>query len=140
MGYTIYWDYPKEKKTNEVVFPAEFVAELKDILKTASKHKIQLSSWEGEKVVDVKSLLCTDGSISFNGVSPESCETFVLQMAEPTGILFDCCKTRGYPYTAVCMWILDTAKKYGIIEHWSSDGGPEDEECLTLYKQLKGEE
>lgn len=131
MGWCIYWDYKKEKNQPSS-FPDEFVTKVKDII---TKSKVKLASWDGDtpiKMDDIVSKTC----IMFNGVYPESCETFRLCASDPSGLGSDCCKTRGYAYSIVCLAILDLAMKYGIIDDYSTDGGAEYEEVMKQYNTV----
>ena len=132
MGWTVYWDYSKEKNVSS--FPETFVDEVKQIINKAKK-KVQLGVWDGSGPATLDTI-CSNHGIIFNGINPESCETFCLKPCDPRGLGGDFCKTRGYPYSIVCIAVLEAAVKAGIIPEYSMDGGPEKEEVMQLYNTV----
>lgn len=131
MGWCIYWDYKKEKNQPSS-FPDKFVDEVKDII---TKSKIKLASWDGDETAGMDDIV-SKTYIMFNGVYPESCETFRLCPTDTGGLGSDCCKTRGYDYSVICLAILNLAMKYNIIDDYSTDGGAEYEEVMKLYNTV----
>lgn len=143
MGYTLYWNYHKPNPKDSVdlaslrtSFSPEFITKVKDAIKVAAKAKIKLGDWDGS---ELKEEPITDTVIRFNG-SPESCETFALYARCPA-TAWDCCKTRLYPYTIVCMEVLQLALEEGIIDNWSTDGDDKEikDEWRKLYKRDSNE-
>lgn len=133
MGYTLYWTYKKtdDKPTS---FTPELKAKLEDAIKVASSHGIALGCWDGTKA---QCDLVADSNVTFNGLTPESCETFNLYCTPPPGYR-DFCKTNRKAYTVVCMRILQLALEAGILEDWKTDG--DDEEIKEQYNNIyKGE-
>lgn len=132
MGYTIYWDYIQH---NHLTFPKEFQDSVKDIFNKAKANKIKLGNWEGNPLKNIEACI-TDKEIKFNGIYPDSCETFVFPIKDPRGISFSFCKTEGNIYSIVIMAILDKALEYKLISKWSSDITPEDTILKEQYKKL----
>lgn len=137
MGYSLYWDYNPSYKKNS--FTAGFLNKVAGVIKKANAKGIDLGSWDGEKAS--QDSFCKPDAIKFNGVYPKSCETFELAPSILGRELnFDFCKTRGYPYTIVCIAVLKLAEKTGIISSWKADKGPEHEEVMKLYAQVYGDD
>lgn len=139
MGYALYWHYHKPEpkgtvdlKSLRTAFSPEFISKVRDAIKVASQAGIELGDWEG---CPLKEEAVTDTVIKFNGLKPESCETFTITAVAPQGY-WDCCKTNYGKYTALCMEILQLAVEDGILENWSSDGGEGDVECREQWNKL----
>lgn len=132
MGYTIYWDYTQH---NHLTFPQEFQDDVKEILNKAKENKIKLGNWEGNPLKDLSTCI-TDKEIKFNGIYPDSCETFVFPIKDLRGMNFSFCKTEGNIYSIVIMAILDKALEYNLISKWSSDTMPEDTMLKEQYEKL----
>lgn len=126
MGYTHYWRRPKE--LDQETFKL-FVGDVKRILK-AVYGKIPLSGPTGD---GLKKPQLTSNSIAFNGVGPNSHESFVIdrvfqpqewQKPKEDGLYFDFCKTARKPYDlAVCAVLLAFKFHFGDVIKVSSDGG-----------------
>lgn len=137
MGYSLYWDYNPDYKKKS--FTTGFLNKVAAVIRKANAKGIELGSWDGE--ISSQDSFCKPDAIKFNGVYPKSCETFEL-MPSILGreLNFDFCKTRGYPYTVVCIAILKLAEKTGIITSWKTDNGPEHKAVMDLYNKVYGDD
>ena len=131
MGYSLYWTYNKDSLSSK--FSQAFLSKAKKIIEKARKAKIGFGDWEGNPITD--DTIISDTNIRFNGIYPDSCETFFLR-PKAGAYNFDVCKTRGNPYGAICMALLELALNQNIITEWSSDGGPEDITTREIYEKV----
>jgi hypothetical protein len=113
MGYTHYWRCDPKKLVQHLWYKEV----LEDMAKIVEANKDLLAGWDGDVFTDI--LASTRDGISFNGIGPNSCETFNFPPLRD----FDFCKTRGMPYDVVVTACLAAAKdRLGDAIKVSSDG------------------
>jgi len=124
MGYTHYWRTFRSFNETEWSIISK---QAKRIIELAASLDIRLGDAMGENTPVIN-----DKEIRLNGLSPESCESFVLTQKQKkpqegedaTRGVFDFCKTRHLPYDSVVVSLLYLANQVApcaIVP--SSDGG-----------------
>lgn len=145
MGYTHYYKIPS--KMDEVRFKA-LVKDVKVILKSAKKLKIELANGHGEEGTEPTA---SSNLIILNGVEDDCHETLYIAREDDeskgNGLVFNFCKTARKPYDTIVVAILVALKKHFPESEISSDGGmeeftngsmPDQKGGLTLCIQLFG--
>jgi hypothetical protein len=129
MGYTHYWK--KGKVTDDSTWKTFKTFVKKVVDKVKKDDGVILRDGLGEE-----NPVITDSAIAFNGDGENglSHETFAIDKQGTRG--FDFCKTAYKPYDTAVVACLIEAERLGVVDEWSSDGGPDDHK---LGRQLQEE-